>query len=66
MLQVVVTVWVSAHPVTYTIPKLYSQTDGGRACTAAMDRLWARRAVQAIKRIKRMTLECLPTNNREA
>jgi hypothetical protein len=64
LLQVVVTVWASAHPVTYTIPKLYPATDRGMAaCQSTANKLFANRKVGTFKR---MVIDCVPTVMRDS
>lgn len=63
LLQVVVTVWMGAHPerpITYTIPKLYPVTNN--SCQEAAEALFARRKDKST----RMKIECVPTAGRDA
>jgi hypothetical protein len=60
LLQVVVTVWIGVHPVTYTLPKLYANNTG--ACQRYADFLMTKRKPSKV----RMVIECVPTNGREA
>lgn len=57
-LQIVVTVWLSAHPFSYTIPKIYF-TDA--ACEARIEQLLKRVRKH---RFRRLEMECLPTDKR--
>ncbi len=59
LVQMVITVWLGVHPVTYTLPDLYRATDD--ACQTAANNLFARR-----KPGVKMTIECIPTNRRAA
>jgi hypothetical protein len=56
--QLVITVWIGAHPLTYTLPDLYPATDQDR-CQARASDLFKHR-----KRKKRMTIECVETDKR--
>lgn len=55
--QILITVWIGTHPITYTLPKLYPATDN--PCQEAVNRMFARRKPDV-----RMTIECVPTDKR--
>ena len=55
--QIVLTGWLRAHPVTFTLPKMYPVS----ACMASAANL-ARHA----KRGARVTIECVATDKRDA
>lgn len=59
LLQLVVTVWVGVHPVTYTLPKLYATTS--HACQDRANALYAQK-----RKGVRMVIECVPTAERQA
>lgn len=59
LLQIVITIWLGAHPLTYTLPKLYSP----EACEATGKSL-ARRGRPKSK-ARRVEIECVATDKRE-
>lgn len=61
MFQVLVTVWMGVHSVTYTIPKRYPATKV-EACQEYAAELFAHRKDKNV----RMTIECVPAVGSEA
>jgi hypothetical protein len=59
--QLVVTVWLGAHPVTFAAPRLYP-TMHGEDCRAAGEVLAHRMKPDAPK----MSFECVQTDKRDA
>lgn len=60
MLQLLITVWVGIHPITYTVPHMYARTDD--ACQHRAASIFAHR----INRHQRMTIECVPAVGSQA
>lgn len=58
LLQILVTVWIGVHPITYTIPKLYPVTS--EKCQQYANKLFAHRKSKRT----RMTIECISTDGR--
>lgn len=59
-LQIVITIWLGVHPVTYTLPKLYALVDHDQ-CEMRVGWLFAHRKHKR----QRMELDCVPTDKRE-
>ncbi len=62
--QIVITVWMGAHPVTHTVPQLYKATDYDKCIQRAESILAHRKS--PIRKPTRIIIECVPTDKREA
>ena len=56
--QVVITIWLAKFPVTHTIPKIYSIEECSKRAEQIVDHIKARKP--------RMSIECVPTDKRDA
>jgi hypothetical protein len=61
MFKLLITVWISGHPVAYPLPHIYTQMDGARECKAV-----AKQLLTQVKPGVRLTAVCVPTKKREA
>lgn len=61
MLQVLITVWLGVHPVTYTLPTKYSSATD--QCQQYVNWLFAHRTP---KGYRKMRIECVKATGRDA